>query len=68
MNEGIVFKQFPVLFIRGENSHYISEPDLVIIKKLYPGSEVVTIKDAGHWLHAEKTAEVVAVIRRELLS
>ncbi|WP_339785105.1 alpha/beta fold hydrolase [uncultured Imperialibacter sp.] len=44
----------PALFIDGENSNYIRDIDLPIIKKLFPDSQVVTIKNAGHWVHAEQ--------------
>jgi len=43
----------PTLFLKGENSNYIREEDIPLIKKHFPDSEVITIKNAGHWLHAE---------------
>ncbi|MFA5814071.1 MAG: alpha/beta fold hydrolase [Bacteroidales bacterium] len=64
--EGRVFDQFPVLFIRGENSDFIREPDLVMIRKLYPNAQIVTIKNAGHWLHAEQPAAFVSIIKKQL--
>lgn len=42
-----------VLFIRGGNSNYILNSDFDEIKKHFPASEIVTIPDVGHWLHAE---------------
>lgn len=47
----------PTLFMRGENSGYIREKDLADIKELFPFAEFVTIKDAGHWLHAENQGQ-----------
>jgi esterase len=44
----------PTLFIDGENSNYIRDIDLPIIEALFPNSKVVTIKNAGHWVHAEQ--------------
>jgi esterase len=44
----------PTLFIDGEHSNYIREIDLPIIAELFPNSKVVTIKSAGHWVHAEQ--------------
>jgi len=41
------------LFLRGDRSEYIEELDEVMIKRHFPNSEIVTIADAGHWLHAE---------------
>lgn len=50
--EGARFDK-PALFLKGENSNYISERDLSDIARHFPQSEVVTITGAGHWLHAE---------------
>jgi esterase len=41
------------LFLRGDRSEYIGESDEAIIKRHFPNSELVTIANAGHWLHAE---------------
>ena len=45
---------FPVLFIKGEKSDYILDDDLFPIKQIFPKAELVTIFDAGHWVHAEQ--------------
>lgn len=41
------------LFLRGDKSEYIGLQDERIIKNHFPNSKIVTIKNAGHWLHAE---------------
>ncbi|NQX82540.1 MAG: alpha/beta fold hydrolase [Flavobacteriaceae bacterium] len=41
------------LFLKGEKSDYISENDTDKIKKHFPNYQIKTIKNAGHWLHAE---------------
>jgi pimeloyl-ACP methyl ester carboxylesterase len=41
------------LFIRGSNSNYINENDHPMIYQLFPKSEIVTIENAGHWVHAD---------------
>lgn len=43
----------PTLFIRGGNSNYIREEDLVGIAKHFPTALIETIPNVGHWLHAE---------------
>jgi len=43
----------PTLFIRGENSSYILDDDLLKINKHFPIFELATIPNVGHWLHAE---------------
>ncbi len=50
--ENTVFEQ-PTLFIRGGNSDYIVDTDLEGIKKHFPNSQLDTIPNVGHWLHAE---------------
>ena len=41
------------LFLKGENSGYIAANDEPLIKAHFPNAEIVTVKNAGHWLHAE---------------
>jgi esterase len=45
---------FPVLFIRGELSNYISHADEAEILQIFPFAEIRTIRGAGHWVHAEQ--------------
>jgi pimeloyl-ACP methyl ester carboxylesterase len=44
----------PTLFVRGEKSNYISPADLPLLQSYFPQAELATIKDAGHWVHAEQ--------------
>lgn len=49
----------PALFIRGGKSDYVTTEDkLHGIPALFPNSQVETIVDAGHWVHAEKPEEM----------
>ncbi|WP_158838196.1 alpha/beta fold hydrolase [Polaribacter sp. L3A8] len=41
------------LFLKGENSNYITQDEEAIIEAHFPNSKIVEIKKAGHWLHAE---------------
>lgn len=43
------------LFIRGENSDYITSEDETSIKNQFPKAEIISIPDAGHWVHAENS-------------
>jgi esterase len=47
----------PALFIRGENSEYIQMEDLPFIDQIFPKAELVTIKNAGHWVHVDAPEE-----------
>jgi len=54
----------PTLFIRGGKSDYITPEDkLVGIPALFPNSQVATVVDAGHWVHAEKPDEVFELVQ-----
>jgi len=44
----------PVLFIRGGKSHYILDKDMPDILNYFPTAELVTIEEAGHWVHVEQ--------------
>ena len=54
---------FPVLFLKGENSKYITENDYEQIRSIFPFAEIVTIFDAGHWLHAEQPEAFLNAIK-----
>ena len=43
----------PTLFLRGEKSDYILDSDFELIHKHFPNSEIKTIPNSGHWVHAE---------------
>jgi esterase len=47
----------PVCFVRGGKSNYISIDLEAEIREKYPNAVFVTI-DSGHWVHAEKPAEL----------
>jgi pimeloyl-ACP methyl ester carboxylesterase len=46
--------QTPTLFIRGLESSYIEDADVITLQRQYPNFELVSIPNAGHWLHAEQ--------------
>jgi pimeloyl-ACP methyl ester carboxylesterase len=52
----------PVLFINGAKSNYINKDDTDLIHKFFPGALIETITDAGHWVHAEKPDEFLAIV------
>jgi len=52
--ENIEPYQGEVLFIMGGNSNY-SDPDA--IEGSFPNAEIITIKEANHWLHIDKPAD-----------
>jgi esterase len=55
------------LFLRGTASPYIAKPEYVeTLKRQFPNAELKAVEGAGHWLHAEKTAEVVTLLQQYL--
>ena len=52
----------PTLFIRGGKSEYIIEEDYLIIQNQFPNSEIKTIENAGHWLHAEEPDKFYQIV------
>ncbi len=45
------------LFLSGENSEYIGIDDVPLIETHFPKSKIVTVKNAGHWLHADNPTQ-----------
>ena len=43
----------PTLFIKGENSAYIRARDSKLIDQHFPNHKIVSVENAGHWVHAE---------------
>ena len=41
------------LFLRGDKSDYILDDDFETIYHHFPKAKIETVKNAGHWLHAE---------------
>lgn len=52
----------PALFVAGEHSDYIRPEDRPVIRTLFPLARFLTLKGAGHWLHADALTAFVAVV------
>lgn len=57
---------FPVIFLKGADSDYLPEEDYRDIQKIFPAVEIVEVKDAGHWIHADRPDEVIRNLKRLL--
>ena len=53
---------YPVTFVRGLNSEYVSNADWKDIQYIYPDAKLVDFAGAGHWLHAEQPSKLIATI------
>uniref|UniRef100_I2CPM3 Alpha beta hydrolase fold protein n=1 Tax=Nannochloropsis gaditana (strain CCMP526) TaxID=1093141 RepID=I2CPM3_NANGC len=54
------------LFLNGGKSKYLRTAHLSTIAQLFPTFSLATIRDAGHWVHAEKPEETLNIIQRYL--
>ncbi len=50
------------LFLRGENSTYVTAEDMPLISTHFTNSKIITVKNAGHWLHAENPTQFCAEV------
>ena len=44
----------PVLFIRGSRSDSVRDEDWPLVLSLFPAAKLLTVPDAGHWVHADQ--------------
>ena len=58
--------QGPVLWLAGATSRYIRPEYAVAMRALFPRTQLVTIKGAGHWVHSEQPQVFLATMRRFL--
>lgn len=52
----------PSLFIRGGRSAYVRDEDMDEIKRKFPGAQLSTIPEAGHWVHADSPGEFLKAL------
>jgi pimeloyl-ACP methyl ester carboxylesterase len=56
----------PVLWVAGANSHYVLPQDRPVMDALFPGTRLVRIKNAGHWVHSEQPEVFLQTLRHFL--
>jgi pimeloyl-ACP methyl ester carboxylesterase len=56
------------IFLCGENSGYVRDEHISVINKLFPSTDIVYLKGAGHWPHFEKPREVVDIVGKFLIN
>ena len=55
-----------MLWIAGDNSTYVLPEDRTHMDALFPGTRLVRIKNAGHWVHSEQPEVFLATLQRFL--
>ncbi len=56
----------PTLLIRGERSTYVTADGLAALRACCPATRVLTVRGAGHWVHADAPAIVTGALERFL--
>jgi pimeloyl-ACP methyl ester carboxylesterase len=56
----------PVTVIAGRESDYVVQLDGAAFRPMFPHADVHVIEDAGHWVHADQPAALLACVRRAL--
>ena len=54
----------PVLWVAGADSRYVRPEHEPAMRRLFPRTRKVVVKDAGHWVHAQQPDIVVEAVRR----
>ena len=52
----------PTLFIKGIRSDYINPDEYKLIAEIYPNNFIATVRDSGHWVHAENTPQFLKIV------
>ena len=63
--EGLTYEG-PVTWVDGEDSGYVKDEMTETMRQYFPYARLVTVKDAGHWVHAEQPEVFERIIRRVL--
>jgi len=56
----------PVAVIAGEHSDYVTEPDGVEFRPMFPRNRVDVVAGAGHWVHADRPDAFLVCVRSAL--
>jgi pimeloyl-ACP methyl ester carboxylesterase len=54
----------PVLWLAGAQSGYVRTEYAPLMRRLFPKVQLVTVKNAGHWVHSERPDVFVSALRR----
>jgi esterase len=54
----------PTLWLAGAESGYVTAENAPAMRALFPRVQLVTVKKAGHWVHAEQPEVFVSALRK----
>ena len=52
------------LFVKGAQSDYIDQDNIDRIHEVFINSEIITIPEAGHWVHADQAELLLEKVRQ----
>jgi pimeloyl-ACP methyl ester carboxylesterase len=52
----------PAMFLRGKASEFVIDEDTGQIRRYFPNATIVTMPNAGHWLHIDAPEETVQAV------
>lgn len=55
--------EVPTLFVKANNTSYITLNDELLIKNIFTNSVIHTIKNTGHWIHVEQPMVLINKIK-----
>ncbi|MDO5738516.1 MAG: alpha/beta fold hydrolase [Ornithinimicrobium sp.] len=53
----------PVLWIAGADSGYVADEQMPTMRALFPRTQLIRIKDAGHWVHSQQPEVFTSALR-----
>jgi esterase len=57
---------FPVFFLKGSESDYLPSDDFKDIQNIFPAAELVSVSNAGHWIHSDRPDVLISYLKRLL--
>jgi len=60
--------KIPAMVIRGGKSGYVKDADLQSFRNIFPETQLLTIANSGHWVHADAPDEFYKEVRQFLLA
>ena len=57
----------PTCFIRAGRSNFIADADIPQIRQMFPNAEIITVADAGHWVHIDAADQFYLAVTGFLL-
>ncbi|MEL6635279.1 MAG: alpha/beta fold hydrolase [Bacteroidota bacterium] len=56
----------PALFVRGARSNYLDPERFDEVRHFFPGAQIQSIPEAGHWVHADQPDQLLAAVQNFL--